>query len=211
MNNSRASVLTRVILISLIASTLWGCASINSNQRQQVSQLTAPESWRVLGKASVSDSETAQLFSYFWQYQPSYERLELNANNAGRIFAYERQGQKSKLSVAGREPVFDTEPNKVLQQQLGWQLPIPELRYWLVGVAYPESSIAAVEFNDDGRLMSLRQSGWDVSYRAYYIKQSHDLPKSIQLRKGRFSVRIYASNWQLPPEWVALRGDMQQH
>ena len=182
-----------------------GCASISSSQRAQVAQLTAPESWRVFGKASVSSQETAQLFNYFWQYQDDYERLELDANNAGRIFSYERKQQRSKLNIAGREPILDTEPDAALQEQLGWELPIAQLRYWLVGKAHPEALIAAVEFDDAGRLLKLSQHGWDLSYRGYHAAQSYHLPRLIVLSKGRFKVRILVSNWQLPAEWVALR------
>ena len=195
----------RTILVCVVAIVITGCASISSSQRQQVSQLTAPESWRVFGKASVSSSESAQIFNYFWQYQSGYERLELNANNAGRILSYERKQQRSKLSITGREPIFDTEPDAALQEQLGWELPIAQLRYWLVGKAHPEANIAAVEFDDQGRLLRLEQHGWELSYRGYYAAQSHYLPRLINLSKGGLKVRIFVNNWQLPAEWVALR------
>ena len=197
--------LARSTLVCLIVTIAAGCASINSSQRAQVEQITAPESWRVSGKASVSSQETAQLFNYFWQYQSDYERLELNANNAGRIFSYERKQQRSQLNVAGREPIFDIEPDAALKELLGWELPIAQLRYWLVGKAYPETRIAAVEFDDAGRLLKLSQHGWDLSYRGYHSAQSYQLPRLIVLNKGRFKVRIFVNNWQLPAEWVALR------
>ena len=84
---------------------------------------------------------------------------------------------------------------RLLEEQLGWSLPVANARHWLLGLPGPDSP--AVETSDDaGRLASLSQDGWQVRYTEYRRQGGLDLPHRLEFESAAGRVRLVIDRWQ---------------
>jgi outer membrane lipoprotein LolB len=93
-----------------------------------------------------------------------------------------------------RETVVTREPEALLQQSLGWSLPLERLRYWALGVPYPDTP-ATVIYDSVGRLQVLEQDGWRLEYAEYGFYQHYELPRRFTLDNGANHFRVVVDDW----------------
>ena len=190
--NSRRMV---TVVTWALTVLLGSCTSFDASRYPQLLELNSPERWSIDGKASVVGADGVQSFSYNWSYQPDDEALELYTSANLRLLRYSRQGQSSRLDIVDQPSIYDAQPEQALRQHLQLDLPLEQLRYWLVGRPDPQVRIAALSFDDSQRLRFLRQAGWELSYSSYHIG---GLPKLIKLSKGSLDIKIFVRAWSLP-------------
>ena len=84
-----------------------------------------------------------------------------------------------------------------LQDRLGFDLPVDNLRYWLLGVPDPGSEFVVAP-NDQDRARQLTQAGWTVTYDRYMPVNGDWLPARMVLRRDSVRVRIAVDRWEGP-------------
>ena len=82
---------------------------------------------------------------------------------------------------------------------LGWDLPLDALPYWVRGLAWPDAS-AEITRSADGRIQTLRQAGWEVSYLAWDGAGVRGLPSKLDVAGERLKMRLLIERWNLDPD-----------
>jgi outer membrane lipoprotein LolB len=82
-----------------------------------------------------------------------------------------------------------------LERQLGFELPLASLRYWVLGVPDPAVGVDEERLSPDApRLEALGQAGWQVAYRAY-AGDAAGLPRRIDAVRGLARLRLLVEQW----------------
>ena len=84
-----------------------------------------------------------------------------------------------------------------VQEKLGFDLPIEDLHYWLLGVPKPGSAFD-LKRNEQDRAKSLTQEGWSVDYDRYVAVAGDLLPGRLVLSRNDVRVRIVIDHWDWP-------------
>jgi outer membrane lipoprotein LolB len=93
----------------------------------------------------------------------------------------------------------DDDAESLMEQVLGWHLPLDGLHLWVLGM--PDGDGAAqIERDDIGRISVLYQSGWDVHYLRYADNSPESLPTRLQLNNGDMKVQLLIDEWVWNPE-----------
>jgi outer membrane lipoprotein LolB len=82
-----------------------------------------------------------------------------------------------------------------LQDRLGFELPLDELRYWLLGVPDPGAAFDMTR-NDQDRAQQLTQAGWTLKYDRYMPVNGDLLPARLVLSREGVRVRIAVDHWE---------------
>lgn len=83
-----------------------------------------------------------------------------------------------------------------LQERVGFQLPLTQLRYWLLGVPDPGAPFTLVR-NAQDRAQRLEQAGWTIDYDLYGQTDGDWLPRRLVLTHESVRVRIVIDHWSL--------------
>jgi outer membrane lipoprotein LolB len=83
----------------------------------------------------------------------------------------------------------------LMQQVLGWYLPLSRLHHWLLGSA-ETGSAAQIERNGNGQIAVLHQDGWEVRYLRYDGEKPDSLPKRMQLNHEDLQVQLLIDEWE---------------
>lgn len=74
------------------------------------------------------------------------------------------QGNSENLSIESADIKASGAPKEILEEHLGWSLPIELLLSWIAGNPSNSSEVQAVERNEQGLIESFLQAGWSLEY-----------------------------------------------
>ena len=81
-----------------------------------------------------------------------------------------------------------------LRMRYGWTIPVASLRYWALGIPDPEVP-AITEFDEEGRLAHLEQSGWVVKISRYRDGGGQQMPRILTATNPDTRVRMVIDRW----------------
>jgi outer membrane lipoprotein LolB len=114
-------------------------------------------------------------------------------------------GDPKSVQLHTKDGTFVTDhPESMMQDKLGWSLPLGSLRYWLLGLptpmrGYEREPEDTVLLDDAGRPQTIKQLGWKLDYGEYQTVGVIDLPRKIVLANGEKSFRIVVDQWSGTP------------
>lgn len=161
-------------------------------------RLARLEDWRLQGRLAIHAGEEGGNLSLLWQQHGSAYRIHLNAPlGQGSVALEGGAGEVVMRSGEGRFTAADA--GALMQQRLGWSVPLAGLRYWILGRAQPGVPLEDLQLDAAGRPERLRQSGWQVRYLRWGRSGDLALPTLVYLDTPRVSARIAVDAWTLEP------------
>jgi len=84
----------------------------------------------------------------------------------------------------------------LLQQAIGWSLPVGGLDYWIRGLPQPGDERAPL-LDGRGRAQTIRQAGWEIDYLAYFpASDVPALPRRLRLENDAVMLKLAIERWQ---------------
>ncbi|UMZ11092.1 lipoprotein localization protein LolB [Pseudomonas sp. MPFS] len=198
-------LLRHFIVFSFIA-LLAGCAGFGAREavqgqgnpaqwRQHKDQLSSLDGWQINGKIGIRAPKDSGSGTLFWLQRQDYYDIRLSGplgRGAARLTG--RPGQVS-LEVANQGRYEASSPESLLEEQLGWKLPVSHLGWWVRGLPAPNSK-SRLTLDGDSHMASLEQDGWQVEYSSYSQQNGYWLPERIKLHGNDLDVTLVIKEWQ---------------
>src|SRR6202789_3488782 len=184
------------------ALTLIGCCALaacattrtvappSTQWQQRVGELQSANDWQLDGRAAVALGQQGWQAALTWRQAD--DAAEVHLSGPFGIGALVLKQTPEGLSLNGAPP-SDAVLAQV-QEKLGFDLPIDDLHYWLLGVPNPGSTFDLTR-NEQDRAKSLTQAGWSVAYDRYLPVADDLLPARLVLSRGDVRVRIVIDRW----------------
>lgn len=181
-------------VILLWGVLLAGCSGLAPREPVTV---PAADAWVMEGRLALRVEDAGWHANIHWEQRPGNYRirlygplgqgaLELTGTPAG-VFLQRSNGQVSQAR----------DPDILLYQETGWQLPVSGLRYWVRGRVQPQLEYS-LRRDEQGRPVELQQAGWDIRYTDFFDNAATILPRRIQLVNGDIRVKLIIDQWQRP-------------
>ncbi|ROM80977.1 lipoprotein localization factor LolB [Pseudomonas brassicacearum] len=193
------------IVFSFIA-LLAGCAGFGAREsvqgqgnqaqwREHKQQLSGLDGWQIDGKIGIRAPKDSGSGTLFWLQRQDYYDIRLSGplgRGAARLTG--RPGQVA-LEVANQGRYEAPTPEALLEEQLGWKLPVSHLTWWVRGLPAPDSKSRLV-LDADSRLSNLEQDDWQIEYLSYAQQNGYWLPERIKLHGSNLDVTLVIKQWQ---------------
>jgi outer membrane lipoprotein LolB len=181
------------------------------NWQATIDHVLSIEDWAFTGKIGVRVPESIDsAVINRWQQQGSQFTIDLSSAIFG-LGATRIEGSPERITIteSGEEPITSYNPEQLINQHVGWPLPISQLRYWIKGIPAPSTNpadqVEKMRFNDKGQLSELNQSGWKVRYPRYtqlntknHSLKETSLPGKIVLQQAQVKITVIVNEWLLP-------------
>jgi len=145
------------------------------------------------GRIAVKHNGTRHSAGLRWVHRGQSDELLLQGplgQTAARVY---RDARGATLEDGNRQyQAADAE--SLMQQVLGWQLPLGGLHRWVLGQAMDGD--AQIERDERGRIALLRQDGWEVRYLRYDGDATDSLPSRLQLSRDELQVQLLIDEWE---------------
>lgn len=185
----------RLLIIVFAFFVLNGCAltpevplqDFHLADRQHLQQM---QSWVFEGRLAVVDEKDSVSLSIVWRHLKDQDNIELAGPLAqGRTKITVLPGQVV-IDDGENRNVFYGNPEQVFSAQLGVDMPVDSLKFWVLGVNEPEQSYV----EQSG---GFNQTGWAVRYKEMQRVSSETLPKKITAEKNKAKIKLIVDQWDL--------------
>jgi len=152
--------------------------------------------WQMSGRAAVATESQGWSAGVTWKQADQVSDLNVQgALGVGGVHVHSN-GESLDVETSKGEKVSGDEATDALERSLGVALPLASLRYWLLGVPAPGSE-AQEDLDPQGRLASLKQNGWSMTYDRYALQGNDWLPGRVRLESGPVRVKVLVEHWSL--------------
>jgi outer membrane lipoprotein LolB len=188
----------RVALIVLCYAALAACVTTKiappaTKWDARDAELQRADTWQLDGRAAVALGTQGWQASLNWRQADVFAEVHL-AGPFG-IGALVLRQEPGGLSLNGAPPSGTVQAQ--LQERLGFELPLQNLRFWLLGIPDPSATFE-LSRNDQDRAQQLTQNGWTVVYDRYAPVGGDLLPAHLVLSREDVRVRIAIDHWDWP-------------
>lgn len=195
----------KIHTLSFFLSLLTACASSppvsdidkNTSWRLHQEKLGQLTNWELAGRISVQlESEGWSASLYWWQDQDNY-KLRIVAPLGRGTVEISGNADSVRLHTADNRILEDDDVDLLMQQNLGWEIPVDALIYWIRGLPEPGTATTSLEIDSLGRLAVLTQSGWAVSYEKYINTDGYDVPARMTVQREQLRLRLSINRWTM--------------
>ncbi len=195
------------ILLSTCVVALTSCTSLPTKQtaviqpepaskQTRTAALSNIKNWDLKGLIAIRNSKEA--WSANWQWHQSQNNYTIGLFGPLGSHSIQLTGSPNSvlLETSDGKKVTSSSPENLLEQQLGWRLPVSSLYYWIRGLPVPNTP-AQKQLDDSQRLTVLSQQGWRIEYLRYSSINQVDLPSKMVLNNSALNVKIIINLWQI--------------
>lgn len=197
----RASCLLLALSIVLSACAISPLAAppaeLNSDWATQQNLLQQLDSWQLRGRVDVRYDNESHTPRILWQQQAVEYQIRLwGSFNAGSTTIVGRPGYVT-LEQSG-DTLSANSPEDLILQQMGYELPVSYLNYWIKGLPAPDSQ-ADLSFNELNQLTAIAQAGWLINFSDPRQYGAITLPRRVELTRAKNDIRLrfIGLNWTL--------------
>src|SRR5699024_3327359 len=193
-------------LLASLLLTLSGCSHFSTQEQLSGSgqasswqshkqQITPVDAWQINGKIGIRSEKESGSAVLFWLQRQDYFDIRLSGPlGQGSTRLIGRQGAVS-LEIANRGTFQATSAKELMQQQLGWSLPVENLLWWVKGLPAPDSP-SQLPLDDNSLLSELRQNQWHIQYLSYRPESDLQLPERIKLSGAGLDITLVIKEWR---------------
>jgi len=207
-------LILRLLFLARIFSLIFAllvtaCSSVPSGETSQAKRislyaaksgaLAEVERWALKGRLAVSDGEDGGSGHLSWLKNGKTSSMnfhgalgrgawQLNAGENGAVLEW-ANGEVHRADTVG----------ELIEQQLGWTIPVNALTWWVRGLAAP-GDWGLRQLDEHGNLELLSQLGWNIEYGRYRDAGSLSMPVKLTARRQSYTVKLVIQNWDLEAE-----------
>lgn len=180
----------------ILVMLLGGCASQPMTAERPVQADSAP--FVLNGRVAINHQGQRQSAGLRWIHHAESDEILLLAPLGRTVARIYRDADLATLDQGGRyHQAADVEA--LMEQVLGWHLPLGGLHHWVLGVPDAEGA-AHIERDATGRIALLRQHEWEVRFLRYADARPDSLPARLQMNHEDMQVTLLIDEWQWNPQ-----------
>ncbi|MGQ0428644.1 MAG: lipoprotein insertase outer membrane protein LolB [Gammaproteobacteria bacterium] len=160
--------------------------------------LQALSGWTLTGRVAVAAGGEGFSGGLRWRQDGARAEIDMRGPLGGTALAIRVDGESLSVTDAHGATIAGEDARRATAEYVGAELPLSELRYWLVGAPAPGSPYRE-SLGADARLESLEQAGWRVRYDRYAGSEGLTLPAKLELSAGEVRLRVAVSGWRVAP------------
>ena len=170
-----------------------------AEQKQKIAPVlsaTSLSSWELSGAIAAKNNKKGWTASLNWlQKGPNEYQIRLFGPLGGGTVIIEKHGAIITYRD-GPKKITSTNASELLQKQTGTQLPVHNLYYWVRGIPAP-GAVSSAHRDENNRLMSLNQAGYQIDYTAFTTASGMDLPSKIRLQGHGVLIKLVIKHWRV--------------
>lgn len=192
----------RRLILCLLLAGLAACESTpvrmgeDEGWLQHRQRVLAQDDWRMQGRVAIRHADEGGQGLLHWEqrgetytlhFYDALNRLQLQIEG-------DDQGVEMKARSGETRKAADAE--LLMQEYLGWSVPVASLRYWVRGLPEPQQSVDEFKISND-RLSRISQGNWDIRYQRYEQVDGIWLPDLLKIEAPSFSIKLLVEQWSL--------------
>ena len=186
----------RFICVACLLVLLQACSVLPSKDQQE-GELGQLQSWQIQGKLSVRNPRDNITGYLTWEQKNDHFDMFISGPFGRGASRLEGDNHAASLLLPDwPEARHADSPEALMQEHLGWQFPVRDIRYWVKGQPSPNSEHEAT-YDSYGLMQTLSQHGWEISFSRYQRYGDQWLPGLIKMKGFDYQLILAVNQWTL--------------
>ena len=182
-----------------LAGALGGCAVAPVAPPPAASvDVDALQQWTASGRIAVAAHGEGGSGSFTWEQSSAATTLSIRGPLGAGAMQVTSDGHSLAVTDGEGRPLDDAQAQALLRQRIGTDLPVAELRYWMLGVPSPGSP-ATVDDAAEAPRRVIEQSGWRIGYDTFRPSAGMSLPERFTATQGAVRLKVVVDDWRIGP------------
>ena len=195
----------RIFWLLLLVPVLNACTGVAVKEpgvankpayQQRAGLLNAVEAWGLVGKISLDDGDQGGSGKLRWDVKQGHSELDFHGAMGRGAWHLQTGPQGASLKMADGTEQSASDVNELIENYVGWPVPLNALHWWVRGLAAP-GAVENEEIGPDGLLLSLAQFGWNVNFTRYGSRAGLQLPVRLNATRDDYRVKLAISRWRM--------------
>ena len=166
--------------------------------RERLDALSSLGEWSLKGRLAVSDEKDGGSGTLRWRQSAGSDRLDFHGALGRGAWTLESDDRGARLQLADGRNYTDRNLEDLVNRQLGWQVPVDALSWWVRGLEAP-GGVEKRSVGQGGELNQLEQFGWVIEFSRWRDQAGTLLPLKMVARQEGKSVKLAVREWNLDP------------
>lgn len=201
--------MVRLTIIGLALIGVTGCSQLGDAEQaadreqlwQQTQQsLQAYDQWDLHARAAIKLPGEAYSIGLQWRRQADNLLLLLEAPFGQGVIRIESAGAGMyRLHLPDGRVYLNHSPEALLEDVIGWSIPVSGLDYWIRGMPRPDAEHSR-SIDGNGQARTISQDNWSIEYQDYFpAAEGPPLPRRLRLAHDDLRLRLVIDHWQVEP------------
>ena len=194
----------RLVCVLVLCGFAAGCAlqravpgsTVAWESRREA--LLALDGWELRGRIGVKTRDGGGQGSLEWQQGREDARLRVSGPFGAGAWELRWNPREAVLSDGHGQVAQDyagpAALDRLLADNVGWEFPAEQTRYWVLGLAAPGSR-SRLRYGQDGWLEGLEQDGWQVEFARFGETSGYWMPRTITVQNDSARLRLVVDRW----------------
>lgn len=165
-----------------------------SVHQKHIATLANIQQFSLKGRLGVVTNPNGFSGSIDWQHKNTNDNVEVFSPLGGKVASITKTPLEVKLTTQDGRILKAHDAETLTETTLGWRLPLSGLSDWALGKP-TKNKIDASTWDENGRLITLKQDGWDISYENYTENSGYFLPGKIVLKSEKVNLKLLIEQW----------------
>ncbi|MCB1734109.1 MAG: outer membrane lipoprotein LolB [Gammaproteobacteria bacterium] len=152
--------------------------------------------WTVKGRIGLIRGEEGWHAGLSWSQRGAAYEIDLDGPVGQAALRLIGDDQLITLFLPDEAPMSADTPERLVRDNLGWELPVSGMRWWIKGQTQPDAS-SVNTLDELGRLQEIKQADWKVLFLDYQSVDGVDLPRKIRLEHPELTIKLVLHQWSL--------------
>jgi len=174
-------------------------AAASHAYQQRLAVLENLTDWDLAGKLSLDDGDDGGSGNLSWSVRDAESRMKFRGALGKGAWQLDSGPGFAELQRSDGSLVRSASVSRLVEAEIGWQIPVDSLKSWVLGIAAPGST-DLLELDEQGRVIAMQQDGWNITYNRYRQFGDIELPGRMDAVRGQYRVKMAVSRWTLVQE-----------
>ena len=204
----------RHLVVALCVLLLAGCASAPTaptapessfelKWREHREQVSGIHQWNLAGRIGIRTDDTGGSANLRWKRGEGHDQIDLFGPLGGGRIRLDIDSAGARLRDSQGQNFFADSASEVMFKATGWYVPLEVLGEWIRGIPAPGAHER--EIDQAGKLISLNQNGWTISFNEYAPYQQALLPRKIRLSASEWVINELVSRNQISGKQLVVK------
>ena len=192
----------RSVAILIVATVLAACAPVrvretaatSASQDAREATLAPRTHWQIEAHISVSDGRDGGSGDLTWQQNGENYSFTVRAPVTGKTWKLSGDARRAQLEGVDEQPIRGADPERLLRERLGWDVPLAALGSWVRGLRAPGAR-PDVQYDAQNLPAVVVQDGWKIEYRDWFADSQPPMPRKLFAARGNARVRMAIERW----------------
>lgn len=194
----------KYVIVLLLLLTTTACAPLYQQRpeanpeslwQQRHQALINLDKWQIQGRTVIRQGKEAVNAGLRWQEDQGVYQIKLEGPFSQGGITLEGNERQAVLTMTDGEKIIAADPEELIKEIMGVQLPIRALRDWVRGIPDASINVDRLELDAKGQVTHLIQQDWDITFFRYVPFGKHSMPEKIFINKQDMSLRLVIMRW----------------